>query len=141
MAAVFESHGSRRKDKTVDLLEAGKDLLAGHDEDISWEASEIFRQLRCSGEGGKSRGTGNSGDDEASVVEVWLSAFKDRLASNPGSGQVYGLADGRKALLPLGKTGGLPTERYREEVPPPKAVGKRPPRPDIHETAERTVSL
>ncbi|MBI5882893.1 MAG: hypothetical protein HZB91_07310 [Elusimicrobia bacterium] len=131
MAAVFESQGSRRKDKTVDLLAAGKDLLAGHDEDLPWEASDILRQLKRSGGCGNGRGAGSSGSDEASVVEVWLSAFKDRLASWPGSGQVYSLADGRKALLPLGKTGVLPTELILAL--------------DIHETAgagqSRSVSV
>ncbi|MFA6318011.1 MAG: ATP-dependent helicase C-terminal domain-containing protein [Elusimicrobiota bacterium] len=108
MTAVFESQGNRRQDRTLDLLEAGKDLLDGRDEELPWEASEILRQLRRLGERRSWRKDGSSASGASTAAEVWIRAFKDRLASRRGDGLVYVLDDGRKALLPM--KGGTPPE-------------------------------
>ncbi|MBI5242990.1 MAG: hypothetical protein HY922_04800 [Elusimicrobia bacterium] len=94
MAAVMESELGRRKNKTVNLYVLAENLLAGNDEDLGWEASNIFHQLKRLGEG--SLGEGD-------IPEVWLEAFADRLASRQGEGLIFHLADGRKAHLPLEK--------------------------------------
>jgi ATP-dependent helicase HrpB len=100
MAAVFESAGDRRPDKAANLQDLAEDLLAGSKDEVSWESSEIFRQLKRLGAGAL--------DDAASAApgaleNVWLRAFADRLAAREGDGFAYRLADGRTALLPVPK--------------------------------------
>jgi ATP-dependent helicase HrpB len=100
MAAVFESAGDRRPDKAANLQTLAEDLLAGSKDEVSWEAIEIFRQLK--------RLRANALDDAASAApgaleNVWLHAFVDRLAAREGEGFAYRLTDGRTALLPVPK--------------------------------------
>ncbi|MBI5625001.1 MAG: hypothetical protein HY924_14590 [Elusimicrobia bacterium] len=105
MTAVFESGGSRRRGKTVDLLSAAGDLLSGRGEDLPWESSEILRQLRRLGGSLPGRSASDLG---AGAAEVWIAGFKDRLACRSAGGLVYRLADGSKALLPLAKGADAP---------------------------------
>jgi ATP-dependent helicase HrpB len=100
MAAVFETAGERRPDQAADLSALSADLAAGDREEISWEASEIFRQLkRLYNDDGVSA---QAASDDA-LGKVWLNAFTDRLAAREGEGFFYRLADGRGALLPVPK--------------------------------------
>ncbi|MBI4678711.1 MAG: hypothetical protein HY748_14120 [Elusimicrobia bacterium] len=117
MVAVFESQFSRRKDKTTDLLAAGRDLLEGRAEYLPWEASEMLRQLTRIG-GGES--LAKTGADERDIGAVWAAVFTDRLAARARDGLVYQLSDGRKALLPFEKG----------RVPPDLILAM-----EVHETA------
>ncbi|MDE2293245.1 MAG: hypothetical protein KGL53_14275, partial [Elusimicrobia bacterium] len=93
MAAVFETSGERRPDKTADLAELSDDLLAGLREDLPREAFEVFKQLQRLG-GDVPEGK------EGSLERAWLEAFPNRLAARDGAGRVYKLLDGRGVLLP-----------------------------------------
>lgn len=100
MAAVFETAGDLRPGQTADLAALAKDLLAGAREEVSWEASEVFRQFkRLYQEPG-----GAIPDASADALPLaWLDAFADRLAAREGEGFFYRLGDGRGALLPGAK--------------------------------------
>ncbi|MFI5345338.1 MAG: ATP-dependent helicase HrpB [Elusimicrobiota bacterium] len=98
MAAVFDSSGDRRPDQAADLSELGRDLMAGSREELSWEASEAFRQLK------RLYKEDPSPDAPAEALSrAWLDAFSDRLAAREGEGSFYRLGDGRGALLPVEK--------------------------------------
>lgn len=96
MAAVFESAGDRRPDKAADLSELGNEIMRGSREEVSWEASEIFRQFKRLYKEG-------SGESAETLERAWLDAFSDRLAAREGEGTFYRLGDGRGALLPVEK--------------------------------------
>ena len=100
MAAVFETAGGGRTDKAADLSMLAADLLAGAREEVSWEASEIFRQFKrlYKDEGG---GAPVAGAD--ALERAWLDAFADRLAAREGEGSFYRLGDGRGAVLSVDK--------------------------------------
>jgi ATP-dependent helicase HrpB len=100
MAAVFETAGDRRPDKAADLAELGADILAGSREEVSWEATEIFRQFKrlYKDEPGSAPPA-----DAGALERVWLDAFTDRLAAREGEGSFYRLGDGRGAILPVEK--------------------------------------
>jgi ATP-dependent helicase HrpB len=98
MAAVFESAGDRRPDKAADLSELGAEIMRGSREEVSWEASEIFRQFKRL----YKEGPGSGGGAET-LERAWLDAFSDRLAAREGEGTFYRLGDGRGALLPVEK--------------------------------------
>ena len=100
MAAVFESSGDRRPDKAADLSELARDLTRGSREDVSWEATEIFRQFKRLYKEESGAAPGASAD---ALERAWLDAFTDRLASREGEGTFYRLGDGRGALLPVEK--------------------------------------
>jgi ATP-dependent helicase HrpB len=100
MAAVFESAGDRRPDQAADLSALASDLLSGSREDVSWEATEIFRQLKRLYKEGDVPAAPAPADGLACA---WLDAFLDRLAAREGEGSFYRLADGRGALLPVAK--------------------------------------
>ncbi len=99
MAAVFETSGDLKPGQ-ADLSSLAADLLAGAREEVSWEASEIFRQFKrlYKDEGGAAP---NPAPDALALA--WLDAFSDRLAAHEGDGLFYRLADGRGALLPAAK--------------------------------------
>jgi len=99
MAAVFETAGDLRPGQG-DLTALAEDLLAGAREEVSWEASEIFRQFKrlYKDEGGAAP---NPSPDALPLA--WLDAFSDRLAAREGEGLFYRLSDGRGALLPAVK--------------------------------------
>lgn len=99
MAAVFESSGDRRPDQAADLAELSRELMAGGREELSWEASEIFRQFKRLY---KDEGAPDTADAD-SLGRAWLDAFSDRLAAREGEGSFYRLGDGRGALLPVEK--------------------------------------
>lgn len=96
MAAVFETAGERRPGAGADLKELAADLLAGAREEISWETSEVFRQLKNIGRGDDAASEPSTAD---ALPRAWLSAFVDRLAVREGEGAFYRLGDGRGALL------------------------------------------
>jgi len=99
MAAVFETSGDLKPGQ-ADLASLASDLLLGSREEVSWEASEIFRQFKrlYKDEGGAAP---NPAPDALALA--WLDAFSDRLAAHEGDGLFYRLADGRGALLPAAK--------------------------------------
>lgn len=99
MAAVFESASDRRPDKAGNLAELGSDIMSGSRDEVSWEASEIFRQFKRLYQ---DPGTSETGTRE-SLSRAWLDAFSDRLAAREGEGAFYRLGDGRGALLPVEK--------------------------------------
>jgi ATP-dependent helicase HrpB len=100
MAAVFETAGDKRPDKAADLSTLAADLMGGAREDVSWEASEIFRRFkRLYKDAGGGAPAAGAGDLEG----AWLDAFADRLAAREGDGFFYRLGDGRGALLPVDK--------------------------------------
>ncbi|MFH1724736.1 MAG: ATP-dependent helicase C-terminal domain-containing protein [Elusimicrobiota bacterium] len=101
MVAALESSTDRRKDRTVDLRAAAERLSAGDDEDLPWEASALFRQLKRLG--ADERHAVRRKPGESGLGELWLEAFADRLAARQAESLVYRLADGRKALLPVEK--------------------------------------
>ena len=100
MAAVFETASDLRPGQTADLSALAKDLLAGAREEVSWEASEVFRQF-------KRLYQDPGGAIPAAAADAlplaWLDAFSDRLAAREGEGFFYRLGDGRGALLPAAK--------------------------------------
>ena len=100
MAAVFETASDLRPGQTADLAALAKDLLAGAREEVSWEASEVFRQF-------KRLYQDPGGAIPAAAADAlplaWLDAFADRLAAREGDGYFYRLGDGRGALLPAMK--------------------------------------
>ena len=99
MAAVFESAGERRADQPADLSALATDLLAGAREEVSREASEIFRQFKR-----LYKEDGAAPDTPADALgRAWLDAFIDRLAAREGEGSFYRLSDGRGALLGVAK--------------------------------------
>ena len=100
MAAVFETAGDRRPDQAADLSALASDLAAGGREDVSWEAAEIFRQLKRLYKEESGAAPAASAD---ALSRAWLGAFTDRLAAREGEGSFYRLADGRGALLPVAK--------------------------------------
>jgi ATP-dependent helicase HrpB len=95
MAAVLESSVSRRQ--AQDLAVLAEALRRGGDEDLPWEAGEIFKQLQRLGEA-QPPGP-KAGPAAQDLAAVWLAAYADRLAARQGESQVYKLVDGRKALL------------------------------------------
>jgi ATP-dependent helicase HrpB len=115
MAAVLESPVSRRRGRTVDLSTLAGGLKAGRDDELPWEAGQIFRQLErlsapepCAGGIGSSAGTVRTdpltdGARAGTLEELWLRAYAERLAARQGESGTYRLADGRRALLPLEK--------------------------------------
>jgi ATP-dependent helicase HrpB len=106
MAAVLESSVSRLRGKAMDLAVLAEGLGRGGDDDLTWEAGEIFKQLRRLGQARPSGAeTGSAAQD---LAGVWLEAYADRLAARVGESSVYQLVDGRKALLPFEKGGGPP---------------------------------
>ncbi len=100
MAAVFESAGDRRPDSPSDLSALAAELLAGSREELSWEAAEIFKQLKRLYR--EEPGAAPARSVEA-LSRIWLDAFTDRLAAREGEGSFYRLGDGRGALLPAAK--------------------------------------
>ncbi|MBI5239079.1 MAG: ATP-dependent helicase HrpB [Elusimicrobia bacterium] len=96
MAAVLESPISRRRGRTADLSILADDLRSGRDEELPWEAGQIFRQL-------ERLSAGEPGSGAKSLPELWLKAYADRLAARQGESGTYRLIDGRRALLPLDK--------------------------------------
>ena len=101
MVAVFESAAERLPKESADLSSLAGELLAGRDEDMPWEAAEIFRQLKRLG--AHKAGREGGAPPEAALGEVWLKAFPERLAVREGEGPAYRLPDGRKALLLVDK--------------------------------------
>jgi ATP-dependent helicase HrpB len=101
MAAVLESAVSRRTGRALDLAVLGEELRQDDDEDLPWEAGEIFQQLRRLGEAGLPDAKGRPAASD--LAGLWLEAYADRLAARQGESMVYQLVDGRKALLPLEK--------------------------------------
>jgi len=99
MAAVFETSGDLRPGQ-ADLSALAADLLAGAREEVSWEASEIFRQFKRLY---KEEGTAAPNPAPDALPLAWLDAFADRLAAHEGEGLFYRLGDGRGALLPAAK--------------------------------------
>ena len=100
MAAVFETAGDRRPDKAAHLSELGADILSGSREEVSWEATEIFRQFKRL----YKDESGAAPPADAGALELaWLGAFTDRLAAREGEGSFYRLGDGRGAILPIEK--------------------------------------
>jgi ATP-dependent helicase HrpB len=106
MAAILESAVSRRQGQAADLAVLAEGLRRGGDEDLPWEAGEIFKQLQRLGEAGPADAPlrGEARD----LAGVWLEAYADRLAARQGESLVYQLLDGRKALLPLEKSRAIP---------------------------------
>ena len=106
MAAVFETASDLRPGQTADLSTLAKDLLAGAREEVSWEASEVFRQF-------KRLYQDPGGAIPAAAADAlplaWLDAFSDRLAAREGEGFFYRLGDGRGALLPAAKDAPRPS--------------------------------
>ena len=100
MAAVFESAGDRRPDKAADLSALAADVRAGSREDVSWEATEIFRQFKRLYKEGSGAPPAAGAD---ALERAWLDAFTDRLAAREGEGTFYRLGDGRGALLGVEK--------------------------------------
>ena len=100
MAAVFETASDLRPGRAADLSALASDLLAGSREEVSREASEVFRQLKRlnKDEGGAAPGTAPGAAADALAL-AWLEAFSDRLAAREGEGLFYRLGDGRGALL------------------------------------------
>ena len=98
MAAVFESAGERRADQPADLSALAADLLAGSREEVSREASEVFRQFKRLYK--EEAATPTPAD---ALSRAWLDAFTDRLAAREGEGSFYRLPDGRGALLGVAK--------------------------------------
>jgi len=101
MAAVLESSASRRRGKAMDLAVIAEELRRGGDEDLSWEAEEIFKQLQRLGEAQPS--DARQRRQARDLAGAWLEAYADRLAARQGESLVYRLVDGRKALLPFEK--------------------------------------
>ena len=95
MAAVFETSGDRRPDQAADLSALATELMAGGREEVSWEASEVFRQFKRLY---KDEGVAKDAPADA-LARLWLAAFMDRLGAREGEGNFYRLADGRGALL------------------------------------------
>jgi ATP-dependent helicase HrpB len=100
MAAVFETASDLRPGQTADLSALAKDLLAGAREEVSWEASEVFRQFKRLYQDPGGAVPAASAD---ALPLAWLDAFADRLAAREGDGSFYRLGDGRGALLPAMK--------------------------------------
>ncbi len=100
MAAVFETASDLRPGQAADLSALATDLLAGSREDVSWEASEVFRQFKRLGKEADGPVAASSAD---ALSFVWLASFMDRLAAREGEGTFYRLCDGRGALLPAVK--------------------------------------
>ena len=100
MAAVFETSSDLRPGQAADLSALATDLLAGSREELSWEASEVFRQFKRLGPEAGGPVASSSAD---ALSFVWLSSFMDRLAAREGEGSFYRLGDGRGALLPAMK--------------------------------------
>ena len=100
MAAVFETASDLRPGQTADLAALAKDLLAGAREEVSWEASEVFRQF-------KRLYQDPGGAIPAAPADALplprLDAFAHRLPAPQGDGYFYRLGDGRGALLPAMK--------------------------------------
>lgn len=96
MAAVFETAGDLRPGQAADLSALAADLLAGAREEVSREATEVFRQFKrlYQDDGGTAPGA-----PADALARAWLSAFTDRLAAREGEGLFYRLSDGRGALL------------------------------------------
>lgn len=99
MAAVFETASDLRPGQTTDLTALAADLLAGAREEVSWEASEVFRQFKRLYQDGGSA----AAPSKDALPLAWLDAFADRLAAREGEGSFYRLGDGRGALLPAKK--------------------------------------
>lgn len=117
MAAVLESPVSRRRGKTVDLSVLAADLKSGRDEELPWEAGQIFRQLERLSAPEPRAGNGT-------LEELWLRAYADRLAARQGESGTYRLADGRRALLPLEKGGRFPPLLLALEVEETAGAGQ-----------------
>jgi ATP-dependent helicase HrpB len=100
MAAVFETASDLRPGQAADLSALAADLLAGSREEVSWEASEVFRQFKRLG---REAGGPVAGSPAGALSFVWLTSFMDRLAAREGEGSFYRLGDGRGALLPAMK--------------------------------------
>ncbi|MCR4296137.1 MAG: hypothetical protein NUW21_11435, partial [Elusimicrobia bacterium] len=96
MAAVFETAHDLRPGQAADLSALAADLLAGAREEVSREASEVFRQFKRLYQDG---GSACAPSPDALPL-AWLDAFGDRLAAREGEGYFYRLGDGRGALLP-----------------------------------------
>ncbi len=101
MAAILESSASRLQGRAADLSVLAEGLRRGGDEDLPWEAGEIFKQLQRLGEGGPSDAPERGAAQD--LAGVWIEAYADRLAARQGESLVYRLLDGRQALLPFEK--------------------------------------
>jgi len=100
MAAVFETASDLRPGQEADLTALAADLLAGAREEVSWKASEVFRQFKRLARDPDGAIPAASAD---ALPLAWLDAFADRLAAREGEGFFYRLGDGRGALLPAAK--------------------------------------